>query len=158
MAAGHVPSTPPPPRPLQLHRHDGGGLRRTARSPVRAVFEHVGRPASGGVTWLWARADLDSATVAAARRELSLLIGPGHNPGNVLVYLGPECFVDLRGLRLLVDTARRVRLRGGALAVVSPPRCLRRMVQLDGIDAELPLVSTARQATWWARTRGTGIL
>jgi|SRR5690242_2862385 len=157
MAVENVPSTPRP-RPVQLHRHDGDELRRTARSPVGAVFEQVGRTAPGTVTWLWVRADLESATVAAARRELWLLVGPGRNPGNVLVYLGPERFVDLRGLRLLVDTARRARSRGGALAVVSPPRCLQRMVRLDGIDAELPLLSSARQAAWWARTRGTGIL
>jgi anti-anti-sigma factor len=122
------------------------------------VFDQVGRPTAGGATWLWALADLDMATVASARRELSALVAPGRNPGNVLVYLGPERFVDLRGLRLLVQTARRVRARGGDLAVVAPPRCLRRLVRLGRVDAELPLVTTARQAAWWARTRGTGLL
>ena len=48
-------------------------------------------------------------------------------------------------LRLLVDTARRVRAGGGALAVVAPPPCLRKLVRLNGIKAELPLVATARQ-------------
>jgi anti-anti-sigma factor len=116
------------------------------------VFDLVGRPAAGGPTWLWARADLDIATVGRARRELSALVAPGRNPGTVLVYLGPDRFVDLRGLRLLVDTARRVRAGGGDLAVVAPPRCLRRLVQLVRLDAELPLVATARQAAWRART------
>jgi anti-anti-sigma factor len=122
------------------------------------VFEQVGRPTAGGVTWLWARADLDMATVAAARTELSALTAPARNPGNVLVYLGPDRFVDLRGLRLLVDTAWRVRARGGGLAVVAPPRCLVRLVRLARLDAELPLVATARQAAWWARTHGKGVL
>jgi anti-anti-sigma factor len=122
------------------------------------VFDQVGRPTAGGPTWLWARADLDMATVASARRELAALVAPGRNPGNVLVYLGPERFVDLRGLRLLVQTAQRVRARGGDLAVVAPPRCLQRLVRLGRVDAELPLVATARQAAWWARTRGTGLV
>jgi anti-anti-sigma factor len=122
------------------------------------VFEQVGRPSPGGVTWLWARADLDMATVASARRELSALVAPGRSPGTVLVYLGSELFVDLRGMRLLVDAARRVRAHGGDLAVVAPPRCLQRLVRLARVDAELPLVATARQAAWRARTRGAGLL
>jgi anti-anti-sigma factor len=117
------------------------------------VFEVVGRPAVSGVTWVWTRRDLDIATVTQARRELSALLEPVHGPGGVLVYLGPERFVDLRGLRLLVTTAARVRSRGGALAVVAPPRCVRRMVRLCRLDAELPLVTTARRAVWWARTQ-----
>src|SRR5690348_14652320 len=85
------------------------------------VFELVGLPTAGGVTWAWARQDLDMATVATARRELSALLEPVRGPGTVLVYLGLECFVDIRGLRLLVDTAAEVQCRGGALAVVAPP-------------------------------------
>jgi anti-anti-sigma factor len=75
----------------------------------------------------------------------------------VLLHLGSERFVDLRGLRLLVDSARRVRSRGADLVVVAPPHSLRRLVQLSRVDAELPLVSTARQAAWWARTRETDL-
>ncbi len=116
------------------------------------MFEQVGLPTAGGVIWLWARADLDLATLAGARRELSALIAGG-NPGTVLVYLGSERFVDLRGLQLLVDTARGIRSRGGALAVVAPPRSLRRLVQLGLLGSELPLVPTAREAVRWARTR-----
>ena len=109
------------------------------------------------MTWLWARGDLDLATVASARRELATVLPPGHNPGNVLVYLGHERFVDLRGLRLLVDTTRRVRSRDGALAVVAPPPSLRRLVRLSQVDTELLLIATARQAARWARARGTGL-
>jgi anti-anti-sigma factor len=118
------------------------------------VFELVGRATAGGITWVWARQDLDMATVVVARRELSVLLEPIRDPGTVLVYLGLERFVDLRGLRLLVRTAARVRSRGGELAVVAPPRCVRRMVQLGLPDAELPLITTARRAVRWARTHG----
>jgi len=122
------------------------------------VFEQVGRPTPGGTTWLWVRTDLDQATAAKARRELSTVVRPGRNPGSVLVHLGHECFVDVRGLRLLVDTAERVRSYGGALAVVAPPRCLERLVQVSQLGAQLPLIATPRQATWRVRTRGTGLL
>jgi anti-anti-sigma factor len=168
MDADHVPPTPSTrlPHPVRLLRA-GGAVGHRPRSrllprrrPTRnhLVFEQVGRPAAGGLTWLWSQSDLDLATVPSARRELSALLPPGYNPGTVLVYLGPERFVDLRGLRLLVDTARRVRSRGGALAVVAPPPSLRRLVQLSRSDTELPLIATARQAAWWARTGGTGLL
>jgi anti-anti-sigma factor len=125
--------------------------------PAEPVFERVGLPTAGGVTWLWARRDLDMATVATARRELSALLEPVFGPCTVLVYLGHECFVDIRGLRLLVDTAAEVRRRGGALGVVAPPRCLRRLVQLALLDAALPLIPTARQAVGWAHTHGPAV-
>ena len=92
------------------------------------------------------------------RDRLSTVVRSGRNPGNVLVHLGHECFVDLRGLRLLVETAERARSCGGALAVVAPPRCLERLVQVSQLGAQLPLVATARQALWWVRTRGKGLL
>jgi anti-anti-sigma factor len=133
-------------------------LIRTGRTPSipssgtrGPVFELIGQPAPGGVTWLWTRRDLDIATTAVARQELSTLLSAARDPGIVLVYLGREHFVDLRGLRLLLLTAARVRSRGGALAVVAPPHCLLRMVRLGHLDADLPLVTTARQAAWWAR-------
>jgi anti-anti-sigma factor len=120
------------------------------------VFELVGRPMPGGVTWVWTRKDLDLATVEAGRRELATLLDPLRSPGNVLIYLGCDYFVDLRGLRLLAQTASRVRAQGGALAVVAPPPCLQRMVRLSHLDAELPLVTTARHAAWWARSTRSG--
>jgi anti-anti-sigma factor len=165
MAADNVSSTPSTPstrlpHPVRRLRtgdttpHRPGCRPRPAPWPVSAVFEQVGRPTAGGVTWLWAQTDLDLVTVASGRRELSALVAPGRDPGSVLVYLGPERFVDLRGLRLLVDTARRVRSQGGALAVVAPPPSLRRLVQLGRVEADLLLIATARQAARWARGRG----
>jgi len=94
---------------------------RSRIRPGTTVFELVVRPSPGGVTWAWARSDLDAATVVHARRELSALLDRPGDPGTLLVYLGLERFVDLRGMRLLVGTAARARARGGALAVVAPP-------------------------------------
>jgi len=155
MAADHVPSIPP--RVRQLRRPPASSHRSRPRLG-NPVFEQVGRPTPGGTTWLWAWTDLDVTTAERARRELSTVVRPGRNPGSVLVHLGDECFVDVRGLRLLVETAERARSCGGGLAVVAPPRCLERLVQVSRLGAELPLVATIRQAIWWVRTRGTGLL
>ena len=157
MAADHEPSMPLP-HPVRLLRRPPPSPHRSRPRLGNPVFEPAGRPALGGTTWLWVRTDLDVTTAARARRELSAVVRPGRNPGSVLVFLGHECFVDLRGLRLLVETAEQARSCGGALAVVAPPRCLERLVQVSRLGAQLPLVATARQATWWVRTRGTGLL
>ncbi len=131
---------------------EGNGIRTAA--PCR-VFDVVGRSAPGGVGWVWARTDLDIATVATARQELSALLTTTGS-GTLLVYLGSECFVDLRGLRLLVEVAAQLRSRGGALAVVAPPHCLRQMVRLGRLEAQLPLLRTVRHAVSWARTNESG--
>ena len=125
--------------------------------PVEAdprVFDVVGRPTYVGPIWLWAQNDLDLATVPAARTELDGLLSDATEPPVVLVYLGAERFVDVRGLRLLVGAARQARGRGGDLAVVAPPHCLRWMVDRFGLGDELFLAPDARSAARWGRTAG----
>lgn len=117
-----------------------------------AVFDIVGRP-TRGVTWAWARDDLDLATVTTAERELTSFLAEAETPGCVLIYLGADRFVDLRGLRLLVGLGTRLRGVGGELAVVAPPRSLRLLIEVVGLDGELPLLPTARHARRWARAR-----
>jgi anti-anti-sigma factor len=117
------------------------------------VFRIVGRPTPTGPTWVWAQDDLDLATVSAARTQLAGLFAGDAAPRCVLVYLGADCFVDLRGLRLLVDTATQTRCRGGHLAVVAPPYCVQWMADRFDLGDELPLVPTAQHAAWWARAR-----
>jgi anti-anti-sigma factor len=138
-------------RPASPSESDG-----TRSAAPHRVFDVVGQSAPGGVSWVWARTDLDMATVATARRELSSLLTTTGGAGALLVYLGSECFVDLRGLRLLVEVAAQLRSRGGALAVVAPPHCLRQMVRLGELGAQLPLLRTARHAASWARAHGSG--
>lgn len=121
-----------------------------SRSPVLHL---VGRPTCTGPTWVWIQDDLDLATEPPARAELVALLAHDTAPRTVLVHLGEERFVDVRGLRLLVDAARRARSRGGDLAVVAPPHCLRRLVTLLGLGDELFLAPGAPQALRWARSR-----
>ena len=121
-----------------------------AGTPVLRV---VGLPTRNGPTWVWVEQDLDLASAAAVHAELTALLTDVTAPGSVLVYLGAECFVDVRGMRLLVDAARQARRRGGDLAVVAPPPCLRRMVTRVGVGDELVLIADTREAARWARTR-----
>jgi anti-anti-sigma factor len=118
---------------------------RSARLPRRRPAD-AHRP-----TWLWIQDDLDLATVRAARAELAALFAGATAPRSVLLYLGVERFVDVGGLRLLVETARRARDRGGDLAVVAPPRCLQRIVARFDLHDELFLAADARHASRWVR-------
>jgi hypothetical protein len=122
----------------------------------RSVFDIVGHPTPRGTTWAWAREDLDQASVGRARAELGALFTGQAGPRRLLVYLGTDCFVDLRGLRLLLDLAVEVRRHGGVLIVVAPPRCLTEMVTLLALEEELPTVTSVRRAGWRARTRTRG--
>ena len=103
------------------------------------VFRVVGSPLPTGPVLLQARHDLDLTTVPAARAELTALLADRHAPW-VVVHLGVDRFVDMRGMRLLVATGRQVRRRGGELIVVAAPRCLRSMLARLGLDDELVLV------------------
>ena len=83
------------------------------------------------------------AAAPAARRELTALLATADGPDRVLVHLGVTCFVDLHGLRVLVDVGAQLRVRDGELVVVEPPRCLRIMVELTGLGTGISLVPTA---------------
>jgi len=115
------------------------------------VFHVVGRPTRTGPTWAWAQHDLDMTTEPAARAELRALFAAAAAPRFVLVYLGTDRFVDVRGLRLLGDAACEARSRGGDLAVVAPPRCVRLMVARFGLVDELFLAHDVRHAARWVR-------
>ena len=122
--------------------------------PVGPVFEFLGASTARGITWAWARQDLDMATASLASHELTGLLSAVDGPDRLLVHLGGGCFVDLHGLRVLVDVAAQVRARGGTLLVVAPPRCLQVMIATTGLGAELPSATTAARAARWARGRG----
>lgn len=114
-----------------------------------SVFDIIGLPDAGGVTWTWAQTDLDMASESAARAELADLLDREGPAGVLLVYLGEECFVDVRGLRLLLDVSTRLRKRGGQLLVVAPPVCLRRMIRLLDLAHEIQSTPTTQRAASW---------
>ncbi len=118
------------------------------------VFEFVGRTAHGATSWVWLRADLDMATVPDARAELGTFLAPGDAAqaqafGRMLIHLGVEVFVDLHGLRLLIEVTAQVRTGGGELHLIDPPRCVRVMVRVLDLDDALSLVDQAQLAPEW---------
>jgi anti-anti-sigma factor len=117
------------------------------------VFDLVGQSNTRGLVWAWLRCDLDVATASGARVELTGLVGGLDGPEVVLVYLGFERFVDLRGLRVLVEVAVSLQDRGGEMVLVAPPRCLRTIVELTGVGAGLTLAATPWHATSWVKRR-----
>jgi anti-anti-sigma factor len=122
--------------------------------PAEPVFEILGRSDALGVTWARARRDLDVAAATSARHELTDLLRTPAGADRVLVHLGAGCFVDLYGLRVLVDVDARLRRRGGELVVVGPPRSFRIMVDVTGLGAGLTVAPTAQRAVRRARRGG----
>jgi anti-anti-sigma regulatory factor len=122
--------------------------------PKPPVFDVIGRPTARGVTWAWAREDLDRASIDRARAQLAELYTDGRGPRQLLVYLGHDCFVDLGGLRLLLDLVGQARQHHGALAVVAPPPGLTRMLSRLELDEQLPVIDSAAHAASrrWTRT------
>lgn len=123
-----------------------------------SAFDIVRQPKADGVTWAWAQSDLDMASESTARAELAeVLDGDGDGAAAVLIVcLGPECFVDVRGLRLLLYASERLRKRNGQLLVVAPPLCLRRMIDLLRLSDVIPTLFSAQQAASWVRARTGG--
>ncbi len=119
--------------------------------PAGPVFEAVGQ--AHGVTWAWAGQDLDMASAPPARGELAGLLSAAGEREAVLVHLGPGCFVDLHGLRVLVDAAALLQDRRGALLVVAPSRSLQALVRTTGLGTTLGFAPTAAHAARWARDR-----
>src|SRR4051794_34890668 len=120
--------------------------------PVARVFEAFAG-SNPQLISVRAHRDLDMAAAPAARHELEGLLS-ADDPDWVLVRLGDECFVDLHGLRVLLEVAARLRARGGELLVVAPPHSLRIMVHTMGLEDELFFAPTAAHAARRPRDPG----
>jgi anti-anti-sigma factor len=120
---------------------------------VRPVFTFAEQPNNAALMWAWLQCDLDVATASAAHAELSGLLDDLDGPTVVLVHFGVDHFVDLRGLRVLVQIAMSLSDRGGEMVVVAPPRCLRLIVNLTGVGAGLSVAATPQRAIEWLNGR-----
>lgn len=78
--------------------------------------------------------DLDIATEERARRELEAVCTGVPGSGWLLVCFADDLFVDVRGVQLFLDAAANIDGLGRWLAVVAPPRSLRRIVSVLGLD------------------------
>ena len=115
------------------------------RQVDRRVFEFVDSPVEDGVVCVRALVDLDLLTAADARDQLGSICSNG-SLGGLVVEIGPECFVDVRGLRVLLESNAQLRARGGVLALASTSRALTRLVRVLELDGELPCTRTVQDA------------
>jgi anti-anti-sigma factor len=112
----------------------------------RDVFEIVDDPAGQGATWVRASVDLDLLSAADAQEQLNSICTKDTANGYLVVEVLAECFVDIRGLRVLLEHSRLLQERGGALVLVSMSRELARLLQVLELDGELPFVRTVEEA------------
>lgn len=103
----------------------------------RGVFELVGVAGAEGVTRVRAVADLDLLSASAGYVQLLTMWRNGPPDGRLVVELDAGCFVDVRGLRMLLEIGRMLRSRGGAMVLVSSSRTVARVLAILDADGEL---------------------
>jgi anti-anti-sigma factor len=101
-------------------------------------------PVSEGITVAELVGELDIASVPALREELLSLLRPGSS--RLVIDLSKVSFCDASGLAVLVSTGRRARLLDGflRLAAVSPQ--VERVLQMTGLQRNLPDFPTVQAA------------
>ncbi len=81
-----------------------------------------------------------------AHDQLLALCGDDPTGCCLVVEVGPDCFVDVRGLGVLLELSQLLQQRGGRMVLVSPSRGLARILQILQLDGELPFVRTTEDA------------
>jgi anti-anti-sigma regulatory factor len=118
------------------------------------VFELVEYPTDESVTWVRVLTGLDLQSAWAARDQLTAHCSAGPVGRWLVVELDPTCFIDLRGLPMLVELGRTWQQRGGSVLVVSPLRGVALVLRILHPDPGLTLVRTAQDA--WREVRRGG--
>jgi anti-anti-sigma factor len=88
-----------------------------------------------------ASGDLDLAVEKSSRAELRAICRT-EGVRCVLLHLGEDVFVDVRGLDVLLDAAASAHRNGRRLLIVAPPQCLVRMICALDLHACLPTATT----------------
>ena len=102
----------------------------------------LGTPAESGRLMLVG--ELDLATAERARE----VIGDAQDQTSALICdVGDVWFVDLSGLRVLLDAAARARETGALLTITNCPPLVPRMLALLSLEHALDIQTTARLTT-----------
>jgi anti-anti-sigma regulatory factor len=116
---------------------------------ITRVFWPLAAPSGsrpGDSVRLAALVDLDLASERRARQELAPLCSGGGDHQRIIVTIGERCFVDVRGLAVLIDAARAARRRHRELVVIAGSGPLRACVDALGLHAELRVVDAPAEA------------
>lgn len=103
----------------------------------RGVFELAQIPDADGASWVRAVADLDRLSASDGYAQLLAVWRDGPPDRRLVVEFDPGCFIDVGGLRMLLETSRMVRDQGGTLVLVSSSRTVARVLAILDPDGEL---------------------
>jgi hypothetical protein len=123
----------------ETHAQTGAARNASGSAPRDRVFDQA--VIDPGTGWLFTSllGDLEWFQECQAREELvDLCRAPGDHSG-ITVLVGLDRFIDLRGLRLLLEASTLAAEHGRRFEVVRPPRSLRRMVGVLGLADRLRL-------------------
>jgi anti-sigma B factor antagonist len=98
----------------------------------------------GDVSVVSARGEVDVFTAPGLDTELDALIADGH--ARLVVDLSDVAFLDSTGLGVLVKALTHAREAGGWLHLVVTSDRIRKIFEITGLDASIPIFDTARDA------------
>jgi anti-sigma B factor antagonist len=81
------------------------------------------------------RGELDMSSSPVLTRELELV--ESHHPKEILLDLAELSFMDVSGLRTILDAARRARKVGSSVVIANPLPHIVRLLELTAIDQTL---------------------
>src|SRR3954469_14619772 len=84
------------------------------------------------------RGELDMSSAPVLARKLDSVAG--QHPKEILLDLGGLSFMDVTGLRTILDAARRARRDGGAVVIANPMPHIVRLLELTAIDQSLEVL------------------
>lgn len=110
------------------HRGDAGGDDGTV---VEVTVHEVAGAAVVEVT-----GEVDATTAPTLAGAIDALLAAGTT--RVVLDLAGTSLLDSTGIGVLVWGNRQLRSAGGALALARAPRLVRRVLEITGVEAELP--------------------
>jgi anti-anti-sigma factor len=119
----------------------------------RSVFELVEVPDAEDLSWVRAVADLDLLSASDGYAQLLTIWRNGPLDRRLVVELDSGCFVDVRGLRMLLEIRRGVRQQGGVLVLLSSSWTVARVLSILDPTGELPFSRSVADAQQEARGR-----
>jgi anti-anti-sigma factor len=105
-------------------------MSATALPPFEVSCLH-----SEGHAQLALRGELDMSCAPLLMRELEA--AESHHPKQILLDLAELSFMDVTGLRTILDAARRARRAGSQVVIANPRPHIIRLLELTAIDQTL---------------------
>ncbi len=109
--------------------------------PSNPYFRADRTAAAGGEVCIELHGELDRGTTLTLARELLPLEREAAT--SVVLDLTDLSFVDVGGLKLILEAARHLRATGGQLTLANPSPAVRRLLELTAIDQTADVVDHA---------------